>query len=350
MRDDERTDVRRYRRTDRCSDRDRRADAGPDAQRLTDGPTHGAFDPAKLAIRLEPVATGLDSPVDVVDAGDGTGRLFVVEQAGRIRIVEDGAVVDPPFLDIRERSCRGGEQGLLGLAFHPDYPDGPRFFVDYTDVERRHRRRLVHRRPPTPDQADPASERRSCSHRPAVRRTTTAAMLAFGPDGYLYIAMGDGGSGGDPQGNGQNLDTLLGKILRLDVDGTDASPTRSRPTIRSSAGAGARPRSGVRLRNPWRFSFDRATGDLWIGDVGQGPGRRSTSSGRPIRRASRRRTSAGTSWRAPTATSTTRATGPAWSCRSPSTTTAGDCAIIGGYVDRGTGRSRSSTAAYLFAD
>ncbi|HSS36354.1 MAG TPA: PQQ-dependent sugar dehydrogenase, partial [Patescibacteria group bacterium] len=216
--------------------------------------------------------TGLDSPVDVVDAGDGTGRLFVVEQQGRIKIVKDGAVVDPPFLDIRQRILSGGERGLLGLAFAPDYPADPRLFVDYTDVDGDTVVSSFTVPAATPDQADPASER-ILLHIDQPFPNHNGGDVAFGPDGDLYIAMGDGGSGGDPMGNGQNLGTLLAKLLRIRPGPADGSgpPYTIPPDAAYASDPNAKPEiraSG--LRNPWRFSFDRSTGDLWIGDVGQG--------------------------------------------------------------------------------
>jgi glucose/arabinose dehydrogenase len=213
----------------------------------------------------------LESPVDVTHAGDGTGRLFVVEQTGRIRIVRDGTLVDRPFLDITGRISSGGERGLLGLAFHPDYRSDPRVFVDYTDREGD---TVVSsfRVTGDPDVADPDSER-ILLHIDQPFANHNGGGTVFGPDGMLYIAMGDGGSGGDPQGNGQRLDTLLAKILRIDVDGapTDGKAyaiPADNPFVDTQ---GARPEIWLTgLRNPWRIRFDRANGDLWIGDVGQG--------------------------------------------------------------------------------
>ncbi len=221
-------------------------------------------------VRLEVVASGLDSPVDVVASDDGTGRIFVVEQGGRIRVVRDGALVEQPFLDIAARISAGGERGLLGLALHPRFPDDPRFFVDYTDVDGN---TVVSSFDLSldADSADPESER-VLLHIEQPFANHNGGAVAFGPDGMLYVAMGDGGSGGDPQGNGQRLDTLLAKILRIDVDvpaGQD--PAYDVPSDNPfTATAGARPEiwhTGV--RNPWRIRFDPATGDLWIGDVGQ---------------------------------------------------------------------------------
>ncbi len=230
------------------------------------------FDPAGLAIRLSTVVGGFDSPLAVVNAGDGSGRLFVVEQPGRIKIVRDGAVVDPPMLDIHERILAGGERGLLGLAFAPDYPADPRLYVDYTDLNGDTVVSSFTVPAATPDRADPSTEHVLLRiDQPFPNHN--GGGLAFGPDGDLYIAAGDGGSGGDPMGNGQNLDTLLGKLLRIRPGAPDGSdPPYTIPHDAPFAlHPGGRPEiRAYGLRNPWRFSFDRATGDLWIGDVGQG--------------------------------------------------------------------------------
>lgn len=218
------------------------------------------------------MANGLDAPVDVTNAGDGSGRIFAAEQAGRIRIVKDGALMDRPFLDIVGRVSSGGERGLLGLAFHPEYPTDRRLFVNYTDLDGNTVISEFLVTGPDPDIADPDSER-------VVLRITqpfanhNGGGLEFGPDGMLYIAAGDGGSQGDPQGNGRRLDTLLAKILRIDIDGAPASgtPYSIPPGNPFATVAGARPEIWLTgLRNPWRIRFDRVTGDLWIGDVGQG--------------------------------------------------------------------------------
>jgi glucose/arabinose dehydrogenase len=212
------------------------------------------------------VARGLQAPLDLQAPPGDRSRLFVVEQGGRIRIVRGGTVVSAPFLDIASRVRAGGEQGLLGLAFHPQYAQNGRFFVNYTD-----RNGDTHvsefRVSSNADVADAASERQILFVRQPFDNHNGGA-LAFGNDGLLYIGLGDGGSGGDPQGNGQSLTTLLGKMLRIDVNqgspyGIPAdNPFASRP--------GAREVWSFGLRNPWRFAFDRSTGDLYIGDVGQG--------------------------------------------------------------------------------
>jgi glucose/arabinose dehydrogenase len=225
---------------------------------------------AGVPVEVTVVASGLSAPVDVTNAGDASGRVFVVEQAGRIRIVRDGGLVDRPFLDITGRIKSGGEQGLLGLAFHPDYPTDPRFFVDYTDRDGNTVVSSFRVSAADPDQADPGSEA-ILLHIDQPFPNHNGGAVAFGPDGMLYIGMGDGGSEGDPQGNGQRLDTLLAKILRIDVDGTgSATSYRVPPDNPFLTTAGAQPEIWLTgLRNPWRMRFDPATGDLWIGDVGQ---------------------------------------------------------------------------------
>ena len=226
-----------------------------------------------MRIALQSVATGLDSPVFVGNAGDGSGRLFVIEQAGRIRIVQNGKLASQPFLDIRDRVSDGGERGLLGLGFHPGYGKSgeSRFYVDYTDLKgdtviAEYRGGASG----DPNRADPASEK-VLLHIDQPFPNHNGGGTLFGPDGFLYIGMGDGGSGGDPMGNGQRLDTLLGKILRIDVDHPSSGLPYGVPDDNPFT-AGGSDRAEIwayGLRNPWRFSFDRGNGDLWIGDVGQ---------------------------------------------------------------------------------
>ncbi len=202
----------------------------------------------------------------VSSAGDRT-RLFIVEKQGTIAIVKQGTVLPAPFLDLRSKVSTGGEQGLLGLAFHPGYTANGLFVVNYTDAAGDTRVSLFRRSATDPDRADPASEQLVLTvGQPFANHN--GGMVAFGPDGKLYIGMGDGGSGGDPQGNGQKRSTLLGKLLRL---GISASGQVSVPADNPFAEeAGTRPEIwSLGLRNPWRFSFDRLTGDLYIGDVGQ---------------------------------------------------------------------------------
>jgi glucose/arabinose dehydrogenase len=217
--------------------------------------------PIVPALRLAPVATGLSGPLFVSGApGEAAGRLFVVEQGGTIRLVENGVTRDPAFLDISALTSDGGERGLLGLAFHPGYASNRRFYVYYTGDGGDLVTAEYLREASDPNRAVPTANRllRTIPH-PISNHN--GGMLAFGPDGFLYVGPGDGGGGGDPDRNGQNPGTKLGKILRIDVDG-DAPPPGNL--------AGADPDVwDLGLRNPFRFSFDRATGDLYIGDVGQ---------------------------------------------------------------------------------
>ncbi len=226
---------------------------------------------APASIRLDKVAEGFDQPLDVAVPEDGTGRIFVVEQGGRIRIVRDGTVDQTPFLDISDRISAGGERGLLGMALHPDYPSDGRIFVDYTDKDGN---TVVSSFETSldADVIDPGTEKVLLRVQQPYPNHNGGSVV-FGGDGMLYIGMGDGGSGGDPQGNGQNLGTMLGKILRIDVDvaaGNDGPYAIPEDNPYADGADGARPEiwaSG--LRNPWRMRFDGATGDLWVGDVGQ---------------------------------------------------------------------------------
>jgi glucose/arabinose dehydrogenase len=217
------------------------------------------------ALTTELVVRGLSSPLDLqVPAGDS--RLFVVEQGGRIRIVRGGAVVAQPFFDISGRISSGGERGLLGLAFHPRYSENGRFYVNYTDP-RGDSHVSEFRVSANADVADAGSEREMLFVRQPFANHNGGG-LAFGNDGFLYVGFGDGGSGGDPLGNGQNLGTQLGKMLRIDVDrGSPFAIPADNPFANTP---GAVPSIwAYGLRNPFRFAFDRATGDLYIGDVGQ---------------------------------------------------------------------------------
>jgi glucose/arabinose dehydrogenase len=222
--------------------------------------------PGSPRARLTEVARGFDRPLFVTHAGDGSGRLFVVEQGGKIRIVSDGTIANRPFLDVSaDLDSSGGERGLLGLAFAPDYARSGVFYVAHTasgpaGVIRRFRVSA------DPDRAEPASAELVLSMEdPAGNHN--GGMILFGPDGYLWIGTGDGGSGGDPWNNAQNPKSLLGKMLRIDV----RSQPYAVPADNPWAGRrGYRPELwAIGLRNPWRYSFDRATGELWIGDVGQ---------------------------------------------------------------------------------
>ncbi|MEW6491196.1 MAG: PQQ-dependent sugar dehydrogenase [Cyanobacteriota bacterium] len=225
----------------------------------------------QVQLTLTPLVTGLENPVAITHAGDASDRIFVVEQEGRIQIIQNGNLLATPFLDISDRISTGGERGLLGLAFPPDYASKGYFYVNYTNpagdtVVARYR--LTN----DPNVAALDSEEIILTVDQPFENHN-GGQLAFGPDGYLYIGMGDGGGGGDPQNNAQNPQSLLGKILRIDVESGAATYTipDTNPFVAAND-----PNNqfsdeiwALGLRNPWRFSFDRITGDLYIGDVGQ---------------------------------------------------------------------------------
>ena len=221
-----------------------------------------------VSISLAAVVGGLPSPIGVSSA-PGDPRLFVIGQAGRIVIVRSGKVAGT-FLDISTRMSCCGERGLLGLAFHPQYASNGRFFVRYTDPAG-DVRVSEFRVSSNPDVADATSETILLTIPHPNYGNHNGGRIVFGPDGYLYIGTGDGGSGGDPNNHGQSLATLLGKMLRIDVDHTSGAKPYAIPAANPFAGRpGALPEIfSYGLRNPYSFSFDRLTGDLWIGDVGQ---------------------------------------------------------------------------------
>jgi glucose/arabinose dehydrogenase len=218
-----------------------------------------------VPVKLLEVAAGLAFPLYLTAPPDDP-RLFVVGKGGPIRIIKGGTLLPQPFLDLTGKVSTGGEQGLLGLAFDPAYATTGRFIVHYTDVAGDTRVSAFHVST-DPDRADPTSE--------AVILTASqpfanhnGGQIVFGPDGFLYLGLGDGGSAGDPHGTGQRLDDLLGSILRIAP--TDAGGYTIPPDNPFVGVSGARAEVwSYGLRNPWRFSFDRLTGDLYIGDVGQ---------------------------------------------------------------------------------
>ena len=222
-------------------------------------------------LQLQVVASGLSSPLFVGHAGDGSGRLFIVERAGIIRVLQPGGAPTSStvFLDIRSRVQSGGEQGLLGLAFHPAYETNGRFFVFYTRPADGTLVIAEYGVSGNPDVAGSTETVLLTIPHPG-QTNHNGGMLAFGPDGYLYIGVGDGGSGNDPPNNAQNLGVLLGKILRIDVDVPGAlyeSPSTN-PFV---GNPNAQPEIfAYGFRNPWRFAFDRSLHDLWVADVGQG--------------------------------------------------------------------------------
>lgn len=239
--------------------------------------------PALAQVRVEQAFPNLtfSSPIGLEHAGDGTDRLYIVEQGGRLRIVENDpeATSAPVFLDLTDRVRSGGEMGLLGLAFHPDYAENGYLYVNYTTTGAlRTRISRFSRFEDDDSKADPASEIVLLEFAQPYTNHNGGG-ITFGPDGYLYIAVGDGGSGGDPQGHGQNPGTLLGSVLRIDVDGeAEGAPdcggegagyTVPENALADGPGGACDEIFSYGLRNPWRISFDRETGELWAADVGQ---------------------------------------------------------------------------------
>jgi glucose/arabinose dehydrogenase len=224
-------------------------------------------------IEVVPIASGFNKPTHITSANDGSGRLFVVEQSGYIRVLDRSpAQRHRIFLTVKNRVNTGIEKGLLSIAFHPDFRNNLRLFINYTTGENNNLFTQISEFKTTPDRsiAKPLSER-SVMRFAQPYANHNGGQLAFGLDGYLYIGNGDGGSGNDPNNNAQRLDTLLGKMLRINVNAADAGKRYSVPADNPFVGTpGALPEIyAYGLRNPWRFSFDRSTGLLYAGDVGQ---------------------------------------------------------------------------------
>lgn len=288
---------------------------------------------------LEPFAAGFSSPVGIAHAGDD--RLFIVQQGGQIRILNTDGTIDPtPFLNVSSIISSGGERGLLGLAFHPDYANNGRFFINYTNLS-----------------GDTVIARYEVSDDPNVANPNGTVILTvqqpfsnhnggdihFGPDGYLWISLGDGGSGGDPNNNGQNINSLLGKMLRIDVDGDSYTSPPDNPFVGAD---GADEIWAYGLRNAWRFSFDRETGEVWIADVGQ-------NAIEEINYQSSQEAGLNYGWRCYEGNNTYNTSG----CANADTMTfpvatythtGGRCSITGGYVYRG--GSWNLYGKYFFAD
>jgi glucose/arabinose dehydrogenase len=236
-------------------------------------PPAASPDLSAVSVRLEPFLEGIEQPLFVTHAGDGSGRLFVVEKIGRILVVQDGQVLETPLLDISGQVSLSSEQGLLGLAFAPDFATSGFFYINYTNEIGDTVISRFSLSADDPNQADPASELPILQlDQPAPNHN--GGMIAFGPDGYLWIGMGDGGAANDRFGNGQNPQTLLAKMLRINVASDPDEPytiPADNPWVAADwNGQDVRNEIwAVGLRNPWRWSFDRQTGDLWIADVGQ---------------------------------------------------------------------------------
>ena len=320
-----------------------------------DAPAAGVVDPSALSaasVKLTPIATGLSSPVFVTGPADGSGRLFIVEKTGTIRVVARGRLLATPFLSLSRYVSKGGEQGLLGLAFHPSFRTNHKLYVDYTDVAGNTVIREYRASVTSPNRVQLGSGRTLLTIKQPFGNHN-GGMLAFGPDGDLYIGMGDGGSGGDPGNRAQSTSTLLGKILRIDVNGRSGALPYRIPSTNPYVGRAGLDQIWQRgVRNPWRFSFDRATGNLWIGDVGQ-------NSWEEIDRAVRTSTGAGRGydwgWRL---TEGFHCFNPASGCstrglhaprREYSHAVNGRCAVTGGYVYRGT-KIAALAGWYVFGD
>jgi glucose/arabinose dehydrogenase len=314
--------------------------------------TNAAIVPANIRVALTPVASGLSSPLLVTHAGDGSDRLFVVEQTGKVRIVKGGSLLSASFIDISRSVSDGGEQGLLGLAFHPSYESNRKLYLSFTDLNGTSVIREYRVSASNPDRVDGSSGRTLLRVKQPYANHN-GGHIAFGPDGYLYVGFGDGGSGGDPGNRAQSRGTILGKILRIDVNRRTGSLAYGIPSTNPYVG-----RSGLDqiwaygLRNPWRFSFDRTTGDLWIGDVGQGSweevDRALASSGRNAGRG------VNYGWRVMEGAHCFR---PASGCVRTGKTlplteyghSNGRCSVTGGYVYRGR-TYPDLVGAYFFAD
>jgi glucose/arabinose dehydrogenase len=238
---------------------------------ITSSASNRGIGPQAVSIQLQLLLSGLSSPVFVTNASDHSDRLFVVEQAGVIKVLQHGATSTTVFLDVSSRVLSGGERGLLGLAFHPQFPTNGRFFVYYT---RQTDGAIViaeyHVSSADPNIADATETMILVIPHPSFANHN-GGMITFGSDGYLYFGTGDGGSANDPGNNSQNINSLLGKILRIDIDHPNGSVPYSSPPSNPFFGStpGADEIYAYGLRNPWRFSFDRGTGQLYVADVGQ---------------------------------------------------------------------------------
>jgi glucose/arabinose dehydrogenase len=230
--------------------------------------------PQTPSLALQPFVSGLNLPLGLEQPNDGTNRLFVVEQGGTIRIVQNGAVLPTAFLDISNKVTVGGEMGLLGVTFHPSFSSNGKLYVNYDRTVSGQIQSVIAEYTASPanaNQVNVATERILLTvDQVGNFNNHKAGQLAFGPDGFLYFGLGDGGSGGDPFGHGQNTNTLLGKLMRIDVNSTDPGLQYHLPSDNPFVSGGGLPEIwAFGLRNPWRFSFDRSGGRLFLADVGQ---------------------------------------------------------------------------------
>ena len=295
-----------------------------------------------MHVRLTSFISGLSSPLFITHAGDGSGLLYVVEQGGRILTYDSSGRRRSTFLDIGNRISCCGERGLLGLAFHPSFKTNRRFFVDYTDTNGDDV--VAEFRATSPTSAS-ASTGKVLLTVPDPYPNHNGGMIAFGRDGYLYIAMGDGGSAGDPQNRAQNLGSLLGKILRINVNsGSPYSSPTSNPFYNRT---GAKKEIwAYGYRNPWRFSFDRSTHAMFVGDVGQGDWEEIDveGAGRGGRNYGWRVMEGKHCYNAPSCNTSGKVLPIAEYSHSPD-----NCSVTGGYVYRGT-RYASLKGAYFYGD
>jgi glucose/arabinose dehydrogenase len=227
-----------------------------------------------VAITTQVLVSGLASPVDLEHINDGSGRLFVVEQGGTIRIIQNGSLLPQPFLDISSKVMVQDEMGLLGVTFHPNFATNRKFYVNYTRNNAGQFQSVIAEYQASAANAnlsDPATERILLTVDQVSNFTNhKAGQLAFGPDGFLYFGLGDGGSGGDPFGHGQNTQILLGKLMRIDVNSTSPGKQYAIPADNPFVSGGGLPEIyAYGFRNPWRFSFDGTSGRLFMADVGQ---------------------------------------------------------------------------------
>ena len=312
-----------------------------------------ATDPRTVRLGFTRVARGLVNPVAIAVSPDGTGRVFVAEQAGRVRLVTSAGAAPTPYLDITNRVNDGGERGLLGIAFHPGWRTNGYFFLSYTDAEGDLRVSRFAANPAR-NAANPATEIgfMEIPHREASNHN--GGQLAFAKDGFLYVSTGDGGGGGDPRGNAQNLASPLGKILRVDVNRPSSTKRYSIPATNPFVG-----RTDARqeiwhygLRNPWRFSFDRTYDNMALADVGQG-------AREEINYTPRGHGGLNFGWDCREGTLDTTAqyggsycagrrfTNPVWQY---ATGSSGRCAVIGGYVYRGSRYASVMAGVYIYGD
>jgi len=309
-------------------------------------PADAGVDPRALRLTLTKWATGLVEPIAMDHAPGDTSRVFVLERRGTVRVVRNGVLKATPFLDIRDRVNSSGEGGALSIAFRPDYFRTGLFYVTYTDATMTLHVTRFHSYPANDVTGNTGYDILTIPHPNYTNHN--GGQLAFGPNAYLFVGTGDGGGSGDPAGNAQNLGSLLGKILRIDVTRTQSGLRYAIPSGNPYATSTSARREiwHVGVRNPWRFSFDRGNPNLWIGDVGQGAREEID-----------------------------RTTGPAnlgWDCREGTLTTSYGgsyckssgytspvfqydthtygCAVIGGYVYRGAKYSSLLGGTYVFGD